>query len=221
MKSGIKKGSVALRSNSEVPITNLQERLLGKVGPGTYLIPETIGNTKVKLRQHQFFGSSTSRFNGSLIDKGVGQTKPEVGPGSYEEASDLKKQESSKKKEYQEVSEMMSFHKLRQLFPEKTSISTVQLAKIKPYKMEHVGPGSYAKSIETGTQQPKRFGGALAAAFGSLDSRKLDNTNPSIISNPAPNHYDAVKPGKEFITLTSQEMKALKSHSVFASGNPR
>lgn len=64
MKPGIKKGSAALRSNSEVPITAIQERMMGKVGPGTYTLPEQIGNTKVKLRQHQFFGSSTSRFFG-------------------------------------------------------------------------------------------------------------------------------------------------------------
>ena len=37
---GIKKGSNAVRSNSEVPITSLQERLLGKVGPGTYQLPD-------------------------------------------------------------------------------------------------------------------------------------------------------------------------------------
>lgn len=44
--------------------------------------------------------------------------------------------------------------------------------------MEHVGPGSYNKSSDTGPPEKKKFGGALAAAFGTIDSRKLDTTKP-------------------------------------------
>ena len=44
--------------------------------------------------------------------------------------------------------------------------------------MENVGPGSYAKSGDTAPIEKKKFGGALAAAFGSVDSRKLDTTEP-------------------------------------------
>ena len=40
LKPGLKKGSAAMRSNSEVPITSLQEKMLGKVGPGSYALPE-------------------------------------------------------------------------------------------------------------------------------------------------------------------------------------
>ena len=134
LKPGIKKGVVAGgRSNSEVPTTQLQEQLLGKVGPGSYQLPETIGNTKVRLRHQQFFGSTTSRFHGSLFETGVGQTKPEVAPGSYEEPTDVRKEVSAKKKDFKETQDIVQFHKLRQLFPEKTSISTVQLNKLKPF----------------------------------------------------------------------------------------
>ena len=34
------------------------------------------------------------------------------------------------------------------LFPEKTSISTVALNKVKPYEKEHLGPGVYAKASD-------------------------------------------------------------------------
>ena len=97
----------------------------------------------------------------------------------------------------------------------------MQLNKIKRFEMEHVGPGSYAKSSETGPQVPKRFGGALAAAFGTVDSRKLDTTCADNIPNPGPGAYRAVKPGKEFASLTPQEVRRLKEQAVFASGNHR
>lgn len=86
--------------------------------------------------------------------------------------------------------------------------------------MEHVGPGSYAKSTETGPAVQKRFGGALAAAFGTIDSRKLDTTCPDNIPNPGPGAYRA-KHDREFTNLTHQEIRKLKQQAVFASGNPR
>merc|ERR1712032_1577185 len=86
--------------------------------------------------------------------------------------------------------------------------------------MEHLGPGSYAKSTETGPAVPKRFGGALAAAFGTVDNRKLDTTCPDNIPNPGPGAYRA-KHTREFTSLTPHEIRALKPDSVFASGNPR
>ena len=103
MKPGLKKGSAAMRSISEVPITCKQEQLLGKVGPGSYQLPEALGQTRVKMRHHQFFGSSTSRFFGSLFDKGVGNGKPDVAPGAYEEHAELKKVEGLKKKDFKET----------------------------------------------------------------------------------------------------------------------
>lgn len=65
---------------------------------------------------------------------------------------------------------------MRQLFPDKTSISTVQLNKIKPYASEHLGPGAYTKATEI--SKKKTFGAGMSAAFGSNDNRKLDNTSP-------------------------------------------
>ena len=106
MKPGIKKGSVAARSLSEA-LTDGQERGLGKVGPGTYAVPQEIGATKVRLRHHQFFGSSTNRFFDSVFDKGVGNLKPGIAPGSYEEPTDIKQQESAKKKDYKETQEIV------------------------------------------------------------------------------------------------------------------
>ena len=68
--------------------------------------------------------------------------------------------------------------------------------------MEHVGPGSYNKSGDTAPVEKKKFGGALSAAFGTVDSRKLDTTNPGHKIVPGPGQYQAVKPGKEFISMT-------------------
>lgn len=73
-----------------------------------------------------------------------------MAPGAYEERADVLKEKATKLKNYKETQEVVQFHKMRQLFPEKTSISTVQLNKIKRFEMEHVGPGTYAKSTETG-----------------------------------------------------------------------
>ena len=55
--------------------------------------------------------------------------------------------------------------------------------------MENVGPGSYAKSGDTAPIEKKKFGGALAAAFGSVDSRKLDTTEPDHRHVPGPGKY--------------------------------
>ena len=52
--------------------------------------------------------------------------------------------------------------------------------------MENVGPGSYVKSGDTAPIETKKFGRALAAAFGSVDSRKLDTTVPDHKHFPGP-----------------------------------
>ena len=98
---------------------------------------------------------------------------------------------------------------MRQLFPEKTSISTVQLNKAKPYEAEHLGPGTYAKASEG---SKKAFGGPMAAAFGSNDNRKLDTTSPGIVRNPGPGAYRDSSPD------TNLEKMA---HSVFKSSSIR
>ena len=113
---------------------------------------------------------------------------PEIGPGKYETVDTIKSKEESKKKGFVKNQEIIAFHKLRQLFPDKTSISTVQLNKIKPFEQEHLGPGTYVKAKENQSQK-KAFGGPMAAAFGTTDDRKLDTTTPSIVKNPGPGTY--------------------------------
>lgn len=49
----------------------------------------------------------------------------QVGPGAYEKLEDIKQKEDGKKKGFKKNQDIIAFHKLRQLFPDKTSISTV------------------------------------------------------------------------------------------------
>ena len=48
-----------------------------------------------------------------------------VGPGKYEKLEDIAEKEEFKRKDFKKNQEIIAFHKLRQLFPDKTSISTV------------------------------------------------------------------------------------------------
>ena len=83
----------------------------------------------------------------------------------------------------------MQFHKLRHLFPEMNSISTVQLKKLRGQEYEHLGPGTYAASMEKPLQEKKSFGQPLVAPFGTLQDRSLDTRNPGLKSNPGPGDY--------------------------------
>ena len=94
----------------------------------------------------------------------------------------------NKKKVLKSNLDIVQFHKMRQLFPNKTSISTVQLQQIKPFAMENVGPGAYAKGDEQ-NNQAKKFGAALGPGFGSNQNRQLDTTEPGVIPNPGPGAY--------------------------------
>lgn len=60
-----------------------------------------------------------------MFHKGVGNKIAELGPGTYEHKEDIQKGQVDKRKGFVKNQEIVAFHKLRQLFPEKTSISTV------------------------------------------------------------------------------------------------
>lgn len=83
----------------------------------------------------------------------------------------------------------MAFHKLRHLFPDMNSISTMQLKKLRESQFEHLGPGSYAASMEKPVQEKKSFNKPLAAPFGSLEERNLDTRQPGLKDNPGPGNY--------------------------------
>lgn len=150
-------------------------------------------------------------MDGSIFHKGIGSTNPDIGPGTYEYKEDIIKKDEEKRKGFSKNQEIVAFHKLRQLFPEKTSISTVQLNKLKTFEKEHLGPGTYAKASEI---QKKTFAGPMNAAFGSNDNRKLDNTTPGIVKNPGPGAYEDKKPSD----LNSLEKV---ESSFFKSAKPR
>ena len=94
------------------------------VGPGTYHLPGTIGIFKPKPKE-KFHGASSTRFYGNDFERGIGTGMPSVAPGSYEESYELRKIEAQKRKLLQEEQERVAFFKLRKLFPDKQSISTV------------------------------------------------------------------------------------------------
>ncbi len=68
-----------------------------------------------------------------------------------------------------------------------TSINTTKLIQLKEYESAHRGPGTY--HLATEKINPKQMGTSLKSAFGVNETRKLDNTSPGIILNPAPNQY--------------------------------
>jgi len=78
----------------------------------------------LKPAKHQNFGSTSVRFQNSILNQGVGAVNAEVGPGKYETAERIRTLEECKRAEFLKNQEIIAFHKLRQLFPEKTSIST-------------------------------------------------------------------------------------------------
>lgn len=156
-------------------------------GPGDYNLPSSF-STMTNPYSKQLFYSATPRFKDTLFTQSFGAKNKEIGPGTYELKEDIQKKEAHVKSQLRSNLEIVQFHKLRQQFPDKTSISTVQLNKIKPYALENVGPGSYTKASES-VVQPKKFGASLSAAFGSNSNRKLDNTSPGIIPNPGPGQY--------------------------------
>lgn len=75
------------------------------------------------------------------------------------------------------------------MFPEKQSISTVRLNEMKEYEAAGRGPGTYGKGQERQGQH-RSMGNNLHHAFGTNDSRKLDNRTLDVVENPGPNHYD-------------------------------
>ena len=69
-----------------------------------------------------------------------------------------------------------------------TSISTVKLNEIKRFDGANRGPGLYSLASEKFGNQ-KTQGNNLLHAFGTNESRKMDNRTADVIDNPAPNEY--------------------------------
>jgi len=69
-----------------------------------------------------------------------------------------------------------------------TSINTVKLKELKEYAAAHRGPGTYTIATER-VDNISNIGNTLRSAFGTNDSRKLDNRTIGVIENPAPNQY--------------------------------
>lgn len=79
-----------------------------------------------------------------------------------------------------------------------TSISTVQLNKMREFEYEKIGPGSYSIGVEkmhTGadTGQKKLMGKAVASAFSTTEARNLDTRTQPQKENPGPGNYVEVK----------------------------
>ena len=68
-----------------------------------------------------------------------------------------------------------------------TSINTAKLNELKELEGANRGPGTYNLATERG--KSKQVGTALKSAFGTNETRKLDNTSPGVVVNPAPNQY--------------------------------
>ena len=75
-----------------------------------------------------------------------------------------------------------------------TSISTVQLNKMREYEYEKIGPGSYSIGVEkmttsTNTGHKKLFNKAVNSAFSTTESRNLDTRTEAQKNNPGPGNY--------------------------------
>lgn len=114
--------AIDTKANLKQLYSNLTQAKQPRPGPGSYSIPATI-RPQSKPQKHQFFGSTTARFQNSTLDK-AGATGNNIGPGKYETVDHIRLNEESKRKDFKKNQEIIAFHKLRQLFPEKTSIST-------------------------------------------------------------------------------------------------
>lgn len=69
-----------------------------------------------------------------------------------------------------------------------TTINTVKLNELKEYAAANRGPGTYTIATERATNT-NTIGNALRSAFGTNETRKLDNRTADIIDNPGPDHY--------------------------------
>lgn len=69
-----------------------------------------------------------------------------------------------------------------------TSINTVKLNELKEYAAANRGPGTYTIATER-ADNTNTIGNSLRSAFGTNETRKLDNRTTDIIDNPGPDHY--------------------------------
>ena len=74
--------ALAIRPDVREKYRSNTQAMQPKPGPGQYLATDTIV-PKSKPLKHQFFGSSSIRFQNSIFDKGVGTHIAEIGPGTY------------------------------------------------------------------------------------------------------------------------------------------
>ncbi len=133
------------------------------------------------------FDSKTERFINSPFDAPSLTTSPNIGPGAYKNSEALQILAQEKMKEKIKADEIENFNRLKRMFPNMTSINTVKLNELKEYAAAHRGPGTY--TIATERLDFGGHGDTLKSAFGTNDSRKLDNRTIGIIDNPAPNQY--------------------------------
>ena len=88
----------------------------------------------------------------------------------------------------------MNFHKTRHLFPDKNSISTVQLNKLRRFEYEHLGPGTYASGIEKIVPPVKKtHGNSILSSFGTNTDRNLDHRPKMFVENPGPGTYSEAR----------------------------
>lgn len=112
------------KANLKDKFSSLTQSRQPRPGPGSYSLPDTFRTIPKPIPQ-QCFGSNNARFHDSVFHKGVGNGREELGPGKYEHQEDIQKKQNHKRSGFVKNQEIVAFHKLRQLFPEKTSISTV------------------------------------------------------------------------------------------------
>jgi len=153
----------------------------GKPGPGAYEVKSDF-KPNYKASVHQNFNSSTQRFQDNGLIGSINNSKrtaASLGPGCYPISEEVELDQVAKRKTFQKDQGIINFHRQRKLYPDMTSISTVQLNKMREFEYEKIGPGSYSIGVEkmhTGadTGQKKLMGKAVASAFSTTEARVLD-----------------------------------------------
>lgn len=144
---------------------------------------------KPKLQGANNFDSKVERFKNSPFDQPSTTTSGALGPGTYKDTEKLQKMNEEKMRKKIKDDEINHFHRLRRMFPEMSSINTVRLNELKEYAAANRGPGTYTIATER-VDNVKGISNNLRSAFNTNDSRKLDNREPGVQDNPAPNQYN-------------------------------
>lgn len=87
-----------------------------------------------------------------------------------------------KKKNLNKILEQATFHRLRDRFPEKVSISTRKLIEAKQKEDINRGPGSYSLTHDQTPKYEKAHQmTSIVSAFGTSAERPLDTREPGVI----------------------------------------